>query len=239
VLVGAMVVARRQQLPPIAAAIRHFIAIWPVVMGLVLPWRASVESAALAAGSGLLYGALGLVEHRRIFGAAGTIAVNLALFLFARSQGIQGIELYCVPLGLVCLILVHLFADELAADVKQSLRLVGSGFLYVPAAFSVAFQVGNARDPEYALLFGGACLLGIVIGMALHIRAYLFLGAGFFTLDVVANLVRASLRNQRLGFFLLSASGLAILGGMVFYTLKKREVHQTLGRVRARLKRWE
>ncbi len=62
---------------------------------------------------------------------------------------------------------------------------------------------------------------------------------GFFTLDVVANLVRASLRNQRLGFFLLSASGLSILGGMVLYTLQKDRVHQALGRLRARLRKWE
>jgi hypothetical protein len=238
-LVGAMVAARRAQLPPIAAAIRHFVALLPPLLGLLLPWRASSSGAALAAGSALLYSVIGWVEEKRIFGVAGAIAANVALLVFALSRGIQGPEVYCVPLGLVLLISVHLFASDLSAEVRQPLRLLGSALLYVPSALAVVFQVGNAQEAIYPVFFGIACLIGVAVGMVLHIRAYLFLGAAFFTLDIVANLVRASLRDQRLGFFVLSSSGLLILAAMVGYTLRKTQVRALLSRYLAVLKRWD
>lgn len=238
-LVGAVVVARRAKVPPIASAIKHFIVALPLLMAVVLPWQASVEGAALAAGSGLLYAAVGWVEDNRWFGALGAAAANVGLLVFALSQGMDGIEVYFVPLGLVCLICVHIFADELESQVRQTLRFIGSGFVYVPSAFSIAFQVGNAADAMYPLMFAGACMIGIALGMILHIRAYLFLGTLFLTLDVIANLVRASLRDQRLGFFVLSASGLAILGGMVAYTLNKEKAHAWWSRYMKRLRKWD
>ena len=238
-LVGAIVLARRHAVPPLALAIRRFIALLPVLRGVVLPWQPSLQGAAFAAGSGLLYGTIALVERSRLFGAAGTIAGNVALLLFALTQGLVGLEVYCVPLGLVCLLLVHLFLDDLSPEARTQLRLAGGALLYAPSAYAVAFQVGNAQSGYYPLLFGLACLVGVAFGMLLHIRAYLFFGVAFFTLDVVANLVRASLRDQRVGFVVLSGSGLAILGGMVYYTLRRDQLRALLRRYRAQLSRWE
>ena len=72
------------------------------------------------------------------------------------SQGLDGIEVYFVPLGLVLLICVHIFADELDRGLRQTLRFMGSAFVYVPSAFSIAFQVGNAADAFYPLAFAAA-----------------------------------------------------------------------------------
>ena len=58
-------------------------------------------------------------------------------------------------------------------------------------------------------------------------------------LDVVANLLHASLRNHRLGFAVLSTSGLLVLGAMVLSTLKRDAIRALTRRFRSRMASWE
>ncbi len=109
----------------------------------------------------------------------------------------------------------------------------------MPAAAKLSLQVGLAADGTYALIFGGTCLLGVMVGMALHIRAYLALGTLFLTLDVVANLVHAGLRDHRVGFLVMTLTGLAIVGGRVLATLKRQQLELLMRRVRVELRGWD
>ena len=75
--------------------------------------------------------------------------------------------------------------------------------------------------------------------MWLKVRAYLVLGTLFLTLDVVATLVHAGLRDHRVGFLVLTLSGLAILAVLVLGTLKRDAFRRLLTRLRGVLKRWD
>ena len=75
--------------------------------------------------------------------------------------------------------------------------------------------------------------------MPLRVRAYLALGTMVLTLDVVANLVHAGLRDHRIGFVLLSVSGLAIFGIMIAITLRRDAAWGIVGRFRSRLRAWD
>jgi hypothetical protein len=238
-LIGVTVLARRHGSLDVAKATRRFAATLPVLMFLALPWQASFETALFAAGAGVMYSTLAWVENSRVFGTFGAVCVNLGLFIAALWQGARGIEVYLAPLGLFIIALAHLFARDLPQSGRNAVRFVGSFFLYAPAAIQIVLQVGDAADPTYAYFFAGVCLLGIGIGMALHIRAYLALGTLFLFTDIVAGLVRASQRSQRVGFFVLSTTGLLILGGMVLFTIKKSEIRRVLGKLRARFRTWE
>lgn len=238
-LVGVTVQARRAGIPPVAEATRRFAALLPLGVALVMPQEATVSTAMAAAGSALLYGTLGYLEKSRVLGSLGAAAGNLALLLFALSQGLQGVEIWLAPAGLLVLAIGQIFGESLAHPSRVTLRVIGSLLLYLPAAAQIALQVGNARDGAYPVVFGLACLTGIAAGMMLHIRAYLALGLSFLVLDVVASLVHAGLRDHRVGFLLLSAAGLGILGVMVFLTLKRDAVRAWTARWRTRLRRWD
>jgi hypothetical protein len=239
VLVGVTVLARRAKLPPVARATRLFAALLPLGVALALGNEQGYEKAAGALGSAMLYGALAWVERSRFLGALGAIAVNLALLLSALATGIDGLEIYLAPLGLFLLALGHLFAASLERPLRQWLRVLGSLLLYLPAGWSITFQLGLAPDARYPVVFGLVCLLGVAVGMLLRIRAYLVLGSAFLVLDVLANLLHAGLRNHRLGFLLLSGAGLLILGGMVFSTLQREVVQGLVRRYRARIASWD
>ena len=238
-LVGVTVLARRAGIPPVADATRRFAALLPVLMWWVLPTEASQGAALFAGGSGLLYAALGAVEHSRWFGSLAATACNLALLVAALAFGLDGLEIYLAPLGLLLVMLSQLFSDSLPQAARNGVRVLGGFLLYVPSAAKLSLQVGLASDGTYALVFGGACLLGVAVGMVFHIRAYLALGTLFLTLDVVANLVHAGLRDHRVGFVVMTLAGLSIVTGRVMATLRRQQLDMWMRRVRVELRGWD
>lgn len=238
-LVGVTVLAKRAGIPPVERATRRFAALLPVGMALVLPSEATGEAALLAGGSGLLYAALGAVEHSRLFGSLAAAACNVALLVGALSMDMNGLEVYLAPLGLLLLMMSQLFTGSLPRAARNALRIVGGLLLYVPAAAKLAFQIGQASDGTYAFVFGAVCLLGVAAGMALHIRAYLALGTLFLTLDVAATLVHAGLRDHRIGFVVMTLTGLTIVGGRVFATLRRQELDLWMRRMSVALRGWD
>lgn len=239
VLVGVTVLARRAGIPPVEQATRRFAALLPVGMALVLPSEATGEAALLAGGSGLLYASLGAVAHSRLFGSLAATACNVALLIGALSMNMEGLEVYLAPLGLLLLMLGQLFTSSLPRVARNAVRIVGGLLLYVPAAAKLTLQMGQAEDGTYALVFGAACLFGVVAGMALHIRAYLALGTLFLTLDVASTLVHAGLRDHRIGFVVMTLTGLTIVGGRVLATLRRQELDLLVRRVRVTLRGWD
>ncbi|MCY1015718.1 hypothetical protein [Pyxidicoccus sp. MSG2] len=239
VLVGVTVLARRAGVRPVEAATRRFAALLPIGVALVLPGDATQEAALLAGGSGLLYAALGAVERSRMFGAFAAAACNLALLIAALAYGLEGLEVYLAPLGLMLLMLSQLFTSSLPQAARNAVRVVGGLLLYVPAAAKLAMRVGESADGTYALVFGGVCLLGVAVGMVLQIRAYLALGTLFLTLDVAANLLDAGLRDHRIGFLVMTLTGLTIVSARVLATLKRQEWELMVRRVRVQLRGWD
>ncbi len=239
VLVGVTVWARRGGVAPVAKATRAFAALLPVVVALVFPSSATRDTALLAAASSLLYAVLATVEHNRFFGALAAVSANLALLVLALSQGLSGVEIFLAPLGLLLLVLAQLFKKSLLPASRNATRFIGGLLLYAPAAVKLSFQLGDAADATYAVVFGGVCLIGVAAGMLMQIRAYLAMGTLFLTLDVVANLVNAGLRDYRVGFVVLSAAGLLVLAAMVFATLKRDLVREWVRGARVRLRGWD
>ncbi|HYO74424.1 MAG TPA: hypothetical protein VEU33_50950 [Archangium sp.] len=239
VLVGVTVLARRAGVAPVEQATRRFAALLPVGMALVLPGEATQEAALLAGGSGLLYAALGAVERSRLFGSLAATACNTALLIAALALDMEGIEIYLAPLGLLLLMLGQLFTGSLPRAARNAVRILGGMLLYVPAAAKLALQIGQAADGTYAFVFGAACLLGVAAGMVLQIRADLALGTLFLTLDVAATLVHAGLRDHRIGFMVMTLTGLSIVGGRVFATLRRQEMDRWLRGMRVALRGWD
>jgi hypothetical protein len=237
--IGVTVMARRRKVDEVANATSRFAAALPFLLAFILPWEATTDNALFVLGTSVFYAALGWVEHSRLFGTFGAVFANVALLVLALSQGFDSFEIYIVPLGIFTIITSHLFAETLPIDSRIALRFIGAALTYAPAGLALVFQVGNAQDDFYPLGFAIACLFGTVVGMLFHIRAYLTLGLGFLILDLATILIRASLLDQRLGFLVLSVTGLVILGVMVGYTLKKDQVLATLKKLRGALSTWD
>jgi hypothetical protein len=196
-------------------------------------------AAGYAVGSSVLYGAVALSERSRAFGSLAALAANVALVVFALAQGLDGIEIWLGPLGLLVAAMAQIFAARMSHGARSTVRILGGVLLYLPSGFKLALRLGAAEDATYSVVFGAVCLLGVVAGLAMRVRAYLALGTLSLTLDVIANLIYAGLRDHRLGFVILSASGLAILGIMIAVTLRRDRAWALFGQVRSRLGGWD
>ena len=239
-LLGVAVVARRRKIPAVADATRRFAAVLPIALMILTTRGATNQAAGLALGISALYGAMAWVERSRIFGSLAALAANLALVVFAVAQGLDGAEVFIGPVGIFVTALAQIFAPRMTPAARSALRIVGGALLYLPAGLKLTFRLGAAEDGgTYAVIFGAVCLLGVVAGLVLRVRAYLALGTMFLTLDVVANLVHAGLRDHRIGFLLLSVSGLGILGIMIGITLRRDAAWGIVGRFRSRLRAWD
>jgi hypothetical protein len=231
--------ARRAHIPPLAEATRRFAALLPVGIALLLPSGASGQTALMAGGASLLYTTLAVVERSRLFGALGALAANLALLISALAFEVRGSEIYLAPLGLLILMLAQIFGRTVAPATRHWLQTIGGLFIYLPSALEMAQRLSAPGSANYAVGFGTLCLLGVAAGMVLQIRAYLVLGVLFLSLDVVVNLLNLGLRDHRVGFWLLSLSGLCILGAMVGTTLRGQELRQLAARLRLYWRGWD
>lgn len=238
-LLGVTVHARRADIPEVGAAVRRFIALLPIGIALVMPRRASDSAALIAAATAALYGALAWLEKSRWLGSLGAAACNVALLVLALSHGIDGNEVYAAALGLFVLALGHLFASSMDHGGRLAVRVIGGLLLYAPAAARLALDLARAQSGGYAIGFGAACLAGVLLGMILQIRAYLAFGTGFLVLDVLANLTAAGIRDHRIGFLVLSLTGIGILGAMVFVTLQRDRVRGWSRALRIALRGWD
>ncbi|MBI3395619.1 MAG: hypothetical protein HY042_07285 [Spirochaetia bacterium] len=239
VLVGVTALALRAEIPPLAESTRRFAALMPILAAVVLPKGPSLENAGMAALSGGLYSGLAVVSGSRPLAVLAALAVNLAFVTAALASQVQGAEVYLAPVGLLTLLLGHIFRESLSDRARAGVRIAGGLLTYVPSAFKIAFEIGRAADASYALVFGFICLVGVAAGMVMRIRSYLFMGALFLFLDVAANLVQAGLRDQRMAFILMSATGLCIIGGLVTFTLRRESLSQALTALSTRMRDWE
>lgn len=239
ILTGITSIARRVGIPPLEESTRRFAALMPVVVVLVVPTEVSYQNAGMATFSAALYAALAITSSNRIYAVLAAVAANLAIFTAIMASEVQGFEIYLAPLGLFFLFLGHIFRENLTEQARKIIRVGGGLLLYLPASVNISFEMGRAANPMYAVLFGFLCLFGVLAGMIFQIRSYLFMGVSFFTLNLVANLLQSGLRDQRTGFILLSLTGLAIIGSLVAYTLKKEQILSFIGQIQNRLAKWD
>jgi len=239
-LLGVAVVARRQGIMPVADATRRFLGALPFLVAFLTMRGPVTNTAAMfAVGASVLYGVVAVTEHSRAFGSLAAVAANIALVVFALAQGLDGVEIWLGPLGLLVAAISQIFAPKLNHAARSAIRITGGALLYLPSGLKLALRLGAAEDATYSVVFGAVCLLGVVIGVVLKVRAYLALATFSLTLDVIANLVYAGLRDHRLGFVILSASGLLILGVMIMVTLRRESARAFVGNVRTQLSGWD
>jgi hypothetical protein len=240
-LLGVATLARRTGRMEVASATRHFLAALPILIAILTLRNGPMSNTAamFAVASSVLYAVVALTEGSRVFGSLAAVAANIALVVFALAQGLTGIEIWLGPLGLLVAAMSQIFAPKLTHSARSAVRITGGALLYLPSGLKLALRLGAAEDATYSVVFGAICLLGVVAGIVLKVRAYLALATLSLTLDVIANLVYAGLRDHRLGFVILSASGLFILGMMILITLRRERARALVGTVRSQLSGWD
>ncbi|HRZ08175.1 MAG TPA: hypothetical protein P5102_18945, partial [Candidatus Competibacteraceae bacterium] len=144
-------------------------------------------------------------------------------------------QFYLIPGAVSVLALLHLHRRELRPSVLNGARLAALSVLYAGAGLDVFLK------PELwvFVLALGLALAGVILGIALRIRAFLYAGVAFLILNVGGQLLQFYPEQGMARALILIGLGATITGGMVLFNLKREAILQRIRIMRADLAEWE
>ncbi|WP_123784082.1 hypothetical protein [Corallococcus macrosporus] len=210
--------------------------LFPLAGLLSAPWGEPAHMAALLVGHAAHFAALGARPDRRgLPSLVSAVAFNAALFMGWRASGEGELVYFIIPAGLSLLALLRVFREALAPEIYTQLRALAVTGIYIAAAWR-PLMFSDGRSMLLCVLL---CVVGVVCGIALRIRSYVYLGTGFLVTCIAANLVRFGMRDHRVAAASLFMLGLLVIGTMVLLSAHRATLMQRYARVRALLATWE
>ena len=219
-------------------------ALYRLALGLPLlalataPWQiASVWAGGTLLAAAVLYLSLATTLRNPWPLYLGVLALNGAVYLWAplwaERYGLW--QFYIVPAAISVLALLQLHRRELRPKVLNGARLAALSALYAGAGLDVFLR------PELGIfvLALALALLGVIAGIALRIRAFLYAGVAFLVLNVIGQLVRFYPDQGLSRALILLGLGATITVGMVWFNLKREAILQRVRIMRADLAAWE
>jgi hypothetical protein len=210
----------------------------PLLALLTVPFQLeSPEASTTLMVTGFLYLMIRRYTQKQFPVYLALLAFNVGLYLWIPgiAKESQLIQVYVIPAALSVLILLQLHRHELKPSVLMSTRLAATSMVYASATLDV-FLLPDMGIFILALLLS---FVGILLGISLRIRAFLYAGVCFLLLNVVGQLIRFY-PEQALGkAIILMTMGMAILCSMIWFNLKKAVILQHINVFRAELQGWE
>jgi hypothetical protein len=167
----------------------------------------------------------------------GALALNAGVYLWLWDWGAgTGLfQVYLIPAALSVLLLLHLHRRELKPSVLYGSRLAALSVLYAAAGLDIFLTPGlDVLALALALALGG-----IVLGIGLRIRAFLYSGMAFLVLIVLGQIVELYPEQRLQRALLLLGLGTLITAAMVGFNLKREAILVRVRAFRADLDTWE
>ena len=167
---------------------------------------------------------------------------NVAILLFFYNQAYRHSLFFLTPVLASVLALAQLFKAELGASRLQTIRLLCS---LIMLGTSTVF---NATDFEASLWYPVTAALmaaaGVVLGITLRVRIFLYLGAAFFICNTVAVLVHLILGQPPEHTKLIVGSvflvtGVVFTGSFLLFQMQRHEILRRYRALQQELAGWE
>jgi len=163
---------------------------------------------------------------------------NISIYLWIPDlqREIGLIQIYAIPVALSVLIMLQLHSAELKPSVVNAVRLAALSTIYVSATVDAFLQYSNFGVFLLAL---GLSLVGVILGIALRIRAFLYTGTIFLVLYISIQLFQNFPEGRVVRAITLMILGGIITGGMIWFNLQREKLLQRWQMIRGDLATWE
>ena len=181
-----------------------------------------------------------LVRHdtqRQLPAYLALLAFNTGIYLWVPGfvQQSQLIQVYVIPAALSVLVLLQLHRRELKHSVLMATRLAALSTIYAAATLDV-FLLPDLKIFILAILLS---LSGLVLGIALRVRVYLYTGISFLLLNVAGQFIQFY-PEQMLGKALvLMFIGVVIISVMIWFNIKRAAILPKIRLIQEELQEWE
>ena len=189
--------------------------------------------------AGLVYAFLFVTRRSFRFALIAALAANMGLWVLLYHHEWHFYvhpQVWLIPLALIALVSEHFNRDRLTPYQSAGLRYLALLLLYLSSAADL-FIAGLGRSIVLTLVLAVLSVLGVLAGMLLRVRAFLFLGVTFLLLDVLTIIWHASVDQRQTWVLWLSGIvlGAAIL--ILFGIFEKRR--NDVLRLVEELRRWD
>ncbi len=175
-----------------------------------------------------------LNKNKRIFSVA-VLFFNLGIWGILYKNGITNVSYYLIPFGIVALMVLELNKNVIKVKDLKTYRSIASTLIYL----SGSFQMYESMSLKGSLLVFGFSLAGILLGVFLKVKLYLYIGSGFMILTVISNLIFFSLKYTMIWWILGTLTGLGLIAVTSFLDKKRQEYDSIQNWIDSELKGWE
>jgi len=217
--------------------------------GAILPllpalgfWAVSsrVDYSLLLLSIGVLYAALSALRRSFLYGVLAALAANGSLWYFLHQR--EGLDLtehpqlWLIPPALCALVAGYINRERLAPQQSATLRYASAIVIYVSSTADI-FINGVADAPWLPAVLAGLSILGVLAGILLRVRAFLYLGTAFLVVALMTIIWHAAIEQQRTWILWVAGILTGVLIIALFGLFEKRR--DDVLRVVEQLKHWE
>ena len=167
----------------------------------------------------------------------GLLILNLGIYLWIPgwADNYKLLQLYTIPVAITVLLMLQLHQLELKPHVMNATRLAALSTLYASATLDVFMR------PELSIFILAIALSlgGVILGIALRIRVFLYIGTLFLIFNVLGQLIDFYPEDRLSKAIVLMVLGGIITGGMIWFNIQREALMQRLRIIRADLAQWE
>jgi hypothetical protein len=238
--VGVGEIFRRAKLPVLSEPLHRTGAFLPLLPALGFWIQSSRTSySTLLFIVGLLYVILSMWRGAFLYSVAAALAGNAGLWALWHEHGIRLVDhpqLWLIPPALSVLVAVQLNRHRVNEEQVTGIRYLCTMIIYVSSTGDM-FITGIGENLALPMILAGLSVLGALAGIALRVRAFLYLGSSFLLLSIVSMVWHAARHiNHVWPWWAFGIGlGLAILALLGVFENKRKEVQALLENVR----RWE
>jgi hypothetical protein len=181
--------------------------------------------------AGGVYGLVALSRNSFGWALLAALASNAALWSLLRHEGIPFFvhpQAWVIPLALIVLISEHVNREKLRAELSNGLRYLGISMIYI-ASTSDMFIAGVGNSFWLPVVLAVLCVAGVLLGIMLRVRAFLYLGVGFLVLDIFSMIWHAAVNLEQTWVWYVSGIVLGVAILILFAIFEKRKKRQVEG----------
>jgi hypothetical protein len=186
----------------------------------------------------ILYVLVALSRRSFRYALLAALAANFGLWALLLHFDVAFLlhpQMWLIPLALIVLVSEQLNRDRLSREQSLTLRYVALSLLYVSSTADL-FIAGVGNSAVWPVVLAVLSVLGVLAGIQLRVRAFLFMGLTFLCLDVFAMIWHAAVDRTQTWVWYVSGIvlGGAILALFALFEKRRNDVLHLLEEI----KRW-
>ncbi len=143
----------------------------------------------------VFYTNMAVSRRSGLAGGLAVVAANLGLWTLLHYSGVPFVrhpQIWLIPIALAALVAEHFHRDRIAEPQRLAVRYLSLSVIY--ASSTADMWIAGLQDWRLALALMVLAVSGVLLGILLRVRSFLYLGVTFLLVDLMSMLWHAAVQ---------------------------------------------